>query len=59
MVPRHSRGFSHWNKGGLDPAANASPEGEEGEHLVVGLLVLDVGGCVEKELGLGILGEEG
>jgi len=45
-------------EGGRDPAADPPPEGEELEHLVIGLIAMDVGVGVEHELGLCILGEE-
>ena len=34
------------------------PEGKKREHLVVGLIALDVSGGVEHELALGVLGKE-
>ena len=47
------------DKGGLDPPLDLFPKGEEIQHLIVGFLALDVGGCIEDELGGGILGKKG
>jgi hypothetical protein len=47
------------DKGGLDPPLDLFPKGEEIQHLIVGFLALDVGGCIEDELGGGVLGKKG
>ena len=47
------------DKGGLDPPLDLSPKGEKIQHLIIGLLALDVGGCIKDELGGGILGKKG
>ena len=47
------------HKGGLDPPLDLFPEGEKTQHLIIGLLALDVGGCIKDELGGGILGKKG
>ena len=46
------------HKGGLDPSLNLFPEGEKAQHLIVGLLALDVGGCIKDQLGTCILGKK-
>ena len=46
------------HKGGLDPPLNLFPEGKKAQHLIIGLLALDVGGCIKDQLGAGILGEK-
>ena len=47
------------DKGWFDPPLDLFPEGEKTHHLIVGFLALDVCGCVEDELGCGILSEQG
>ncbi len=49
-------GIKH--QGGLDAPMDLLPEGKETEHLIIGLGPPNVGGAVEHQFGLRILGKE-
>ena len=47
------------DKDGFDPPLDLFPEGEKAHHLIIGLLAFDICGCIEDQLGCGILGKKG
>ena len=51
--------FGIEDEGGFNTFANLIPKGQDIDHLLIGLVLHDVGSRIKNKLGSGILGEEG